>query len=294
VCVSGGPDSLCLLDVLSLLAEKYHFAVHVAHVNYHLRGNDSNLDEKLVVAYAKNYSLPYTLLSHKKSSKNSSEEKLRDIRYTFFEKLRTKNNANHIVVAHNQNDQAETFLLRLLRGSGLRGLSAMRPKNEVIIRPLIEMSREDIVHYLKDQNITFREDKSNADPRYFRNKIRHELIPFLEKNYQPQIKKLLAETATLLGEDYAVLSKIPTSLSVKRDSSITEFSCKAILDLPQALATQEIRRLLRPFLDEKNPSKNLISELIKALNSNKSKTQTITFKGLKFIRKGDRVRLLNF
>lgn len=294
VCVSGGPDSLCLLDVLSLLEKKYHFTLHVAHVNYHLRGNDSNLDEKLVVTCAKKSFFPYTVLSHRKSSKNSSEEKLRDIRYAFFEKLRTKNNADHIVVAHNQNDQAETFLLRLLRGSGLRGLSAMRPKNETIIRPLIEMSRKDILYYLKDRNIAFREDKSNADPRYFRNKIRHELIPFLERNFQPQTRKLLAETATLLGEDYAVLSNIPTALSLQHTPFAVEFSRKVLIGLPQALLTQEIRQILRPFLDGKNPDKNLTLELIKALKSDKNKTQTLTFKGLKFIRNGDRVRLLNF
>lgn len=294
VCVSGGPDSLCLLDVLSLLAEKYHFTLHIAHVNYHLRGNDSNLDEKLVVACAKNASLPYTILSHTKSSKNSSEEKLRIIRYTFFEKLRAKKSAEYIAIAHNEDDQAETLLMRLIRGSGLLGLSAMRPKNGAVIRPLIEMSREDIVHYLKDRNISFREDKSNTDPKYLRNKIRHELIPFLEKNFQPQTKKLLAETATLLGEDYAVLSNIPTTLPVQRGPFAIEFSREILFTLPQALMAQEIRQLLRPFLDGKNPDKNLVGELIKALKSTKNKTQTLTFKRLKFIRKGDRVRLLNF
>lgn len=259
-----------------------------------MRGKDSNLDEKLVIARAKNASLSYTILSHKKGSKDSSEEKLRDIRYTFFEKLRTKNKADHIVVAHNEDDQAETLLMRLIRGSGLSGLSAMRPKNGAVIRPLIEMSREDIVHYLKNRNISFREDKSNTDPKYLRNKIRHELIPFLEKNFQPQMKKLLAGTATLLGEDYTILSNIPTVLPVKYEATVIEFSCKTLLSLPQALMAQEIRQLIRPFLDGKNPDKNLVGELIKALKSTKSKTQTLTFKRLKFIRKGDKVRLLNF
>ena len=294
VCVSGGPDSLCLLDILTLLAKKYHFTIYVAHVNYHLRGEDSHLDEEIVKVNAKNYSLPCTVLSQKKDLKNTSEEKLRDIRYIFFEKLRAKNNAHHIVVAHNQDDQAETFLMRLLRGSGLSGLSAMRPKNGYLIRPLIEMSRSDIIRYLKDRAIPFREDTSNTDLHYFRNNVRHKLIPFLEKNFQPQTKKLLAETATLLGEDYTVLSKIPTGLSVHYDPLTREFSRKAVLALPQALMTQEIRHMLKPFLNGKSPSKSLVNELVKALQSNKSKVQMIAFKGLKFIRKGDRVRLLNF
>ncbi|MEI8096807.1 MAG: tRNA lysidine(34) synthetase TilS, partial [Candidatus Moraniibacteriota bacterium] len=290
VCVSGGPDSLCLLDILSLLSEKYHFTLHIVHVNYHLRGNDSTLDEKLVLTRAKNYSLPSTVLSYKKNLKEASEEKLRTIRYAFFEKIRTKNKADHIVVAHNEDDQAETLLMRLIRGSGLRGLSAMRPKNDCLIRPLIEMSRADIIQYLKDRDITYREDKSNTDTKYLRNKVRHELIPFLEEKFQPQTKKLLAETATLLGEDYALLSNIPSHLPIQHESFAVEFSCKAIISLPQALMAQEIRQLLRPFLDGKNPDKSIILELTKALKSTKSKTQTLTFKGLKFIRKGDRVR----
>lgn len=294
VCVSGGPDSLCLLDVLSLLAEKYHFTLHIAHVNYHLRGKDSNLDEKLVVTRAKNYSLPYMILSQKKSSKKSSEEKLRDVRYTFFKKLRVKKNTDHIVIAHNQDDQAETLLMRLLRGSGLSGLSAMRPKNDYLIRPLIEISRADILQYLEDRGIAFREDKSNTDPRYFRNRVRHELIPFLEREFQPQTRKLLAETATLLGEDYAVLTAIPSQLSLQKEPFAVEFSRVALMKLPLALMHQEIRSLLQPFLDGKNPDKSLINELLKAIKSTKSKTQTLTFKRLKFVRKGDIVRLLNF
>lgn len=292
--VSGGADSLCLLDVLFLLSQKHAFTLHIAHVNYHLRGSASDLDEALVQKAAAQYHLPCTVLSYKQKTKNVSEENLRDIRYAFFETLRQKTAAKNIVVAHNQDDQAETLLLRLLRGAGLSGLAAIRPKNGPIIRPLIEMSRADILHYLRDRGITFREDASNTDPRYFRNRIRHTLIPFLEENFQPQVRKLLAETALLLGDDYALLEKYPTAFSVKRDALGTEFSCSALLNLPHPLLRRELRALLRPLLAGKNPEKNLLSELIKSLKSDKSKTQTVTFKGLKFIRKGDTVRLFRF
>jgi tRNA(Ile)-lysidine synthase len=170
----------------------------------------------------------------------------------------------------------------------------MRPKNKYIIRPLIEMSRADILHYLADRHLSFREDKSNTDSRYLRNKVRHELIPFLEKGFQPQVRKLLAETATLLGEDYALLTSIPSSLPLTQTPSETAFSCQTMLALPLPLIQKELRALLRPLLKGKNPDKNLIFELIKAIKSNKSKSQTLSFRGLKFIRKGDRVRLLNF
>lgn len=290
--VSGGADSLCLLDVLFLLSKKYDFALHIAHVNYRLRGKASDLDEARVRHAAARYRLPCAILSQKKRLKSASEETLRDIRYAFFEQLRQKTGADNIAIAHNQDDQAETLLLRLLRGAGLSGLSAMRPKSGSIVRPLIEMSRADILHYLKDRRIAFREDASNADPRYLRNRVRHELIPFLEKSFQPQTRRLLAETAIILADDYALLEQHPAPFSAKRTASGTEFSASALLALPEPLRRRELRALLRPFLAGKNPGKNLIGELVKSLRSAKSKTQTVVFRGLKFVREGDTVRLL--
>lgn len=285
---------MCLLDVLVLLSRKYAFTLHIAHINYHLRGRASDLDEALTKSLAVRYHLPYTVFSQRKKLASDAEEVLRDIRYAFLEKLREKIGARHIAVAHNQNDQAETLLLRLLRGAGLAGLAAMRPQNEQIIRPLIEISRVDIVRYLKERDIAFREDESNRDQRYLRNRVRHTLIPFLEKNFQPQVLKLLASTALTLGEDYAMLEKYPTTFAVKRNSDDVEFSRSALLKLPTALLCRELRALLKPYLSGKNPTKNLIHELIKALQSEKSKNQTLTFQKLKFVRKGDTVRLFRF
>lgn len=292
VCVSGGPDSMCLLDVLFSLSQKYNFKLYVAHVNYHLRGRASDLDEMLTKKIAKRYGIPCFVFSQEKKLASDAEEILREIRYTFFEKLRKKVGAHHIAVAHNQNDQAETLLIRLLRGAGLDGLSAMRPKNQHIIRPLIEMSRDDIARYLKERSLEFRKDKSNVNQRYFRNKIRHKLIPFLENNFQPQAVKLLAETALLLEEDYAFLQKRPVDFSVKRDAHSIEFSRSDLLKLSPVLFRRELRTLLKPLLAGKNPQKNLVNELIKTLKSEKSKMQIVSFRGLKFVRKGDKVRLL--
>ncbi|OGI14866.1 MAG: tRNA lysidine(34) synthetase TilS [Candidatus Moranbacteria bacterium RIFCSPHIGHO2_01_FULL_54_31] len=289
--VSGGPDSLCLLDVLWLLQKKYDFTLSVAHMNYHLRGKDSDRDAALAKQTALRYGLPATVASRKPKS-TASEETLRALRYAFFETLRRKTGATHIAVAHNQDDQAETLLLRLLRGTGLAGLAAMRPKHNAIIRPLIEMSRADILRYLKERGIAFREDSSNQDPRYFRNRVRHELIPLLEQHFQPQARTLLAETAMLLGDDYAFLESLSPSLAVERGAASLEFSRAAALEIPETLLRYTLRAWLRPLLAGQNPSKNLLGELIKALKSSKNKMQTVTFQGLKFIRKGDTVRLL--
>ena len=293
VAVSGGPDSLCLLDVLYLLSKKYAFTLHVAHVNYHLRGTDSDLDEACVRERTHSYGLSLTVLSPKKTTGGNLEEKLRDIRYHFFEKLRAKKNASLIAVAHHEDDQAETFLLRLLRGSGLTGLSAMRPKHGYVIRPLIAMNRTDILRYLKERRLSYRTDHSNTDPHFFRNRLRNELLPLLEKKYQPRIRKILADTASLLAADYALFEEDFVLPATKTGTSIC-FSVKTLLALPEPLLRHQMRLLLRPFFCGKFPPKGAIEEVLKLLKSTKNKPQTYSFQGLKIERKGDTVRLLDF
>lgn len=293
IAVSGGPDSLCLLDVLFLLSQKYEFTLHIAHVNYRLRGKDSDLDEACVKERALTYGLPFTILHPKKTSTANLEEQLRNIRYHFLEKLRVQKKYTLIAVAHHQDDQAETFLLRLLRGSGMAGLSAMRPKNNFVVRPLLHMSREDILQYLKERHITYRTDLSNADPQFLRNRLRNTLIPLLQKEYQPQIKKLLADTATLLATDYALLETI-VPLSVLSKNKPFQFSATAFLHLGEAKLRMKFRHLLKPYYQEKSPPKGLIDEVLKLLKSTKSKKQTLIIHGLKIERKGDTVTLLDF
>lgn len=293
VAVSGGPDSLCLLDALFLLSQKYDFALHVVHVNYSLRGKDSALDEALVKKQSAAYGLALTVLHPRKTSSTNLEEKLRDIRYQFFERVRAQKKATLIAVAHHRDDQAETFLLRLFRGSGMRGLSAMRPKNGVVVRPLIDMSRKDILHYLEERSIPYRLDKSNADPRFLRNRLRNDLIPLIENQYQPHIKKLLADTATLLASDYALLESLPTPF-LEENNGTLEFSASTILTYPEALLKRKFRAFLRPYYREKSPPKGVVDELLKILRSTKNKHQSFTFQGLKVERKGDTVRLLRF
>ena len=293
IAVSGGPDSLCLLDILFLLSQKYSFKLHIAHVNYRLRCADSDRDEVLVRERAEHYGLTLSVLRPKKTSAANLEEKLRDIRYQFFEKLRRQKKATLIAVAHHQDDQAETFLLRLLRGSGMQGLSAMRPKNSFVIRPLIAENRADILRYLTERHITARVDSSNTDPKFFRNRVRNQLIPLIEKKYQPQIKKILANTATLLASDYTMLEALPSSVST-RHSDVLQYSVTTLLTLPEPLLKRELRTILKPHFRGKSPPQGLIDETMKLLRSTKNKHQEITRRGLKMERKGDTVRLFRF
>lgn len=288
IAVSGGGDSLCLLDTLFLLSKKYDFKLDITHVNYRLRGKDSDLDEALVRERAAFYDLPLTIFHPKKTTASNLEEKLRDIRYHFLEELRKKKGATLIAVAHHEDDQAETFLLRLLRGSGMTGLSAMRPKHGHVVRPLINMSRRDILRYLKERNIAYRTDGSNTDTQFLRNRLRHELLPLLEKEYQPRVRKILADTAALLASDYAILETLPSQNDGKT------FSVQELLALPEPILRTKLRSLLKPYYQEKAAPKGLIAEIMKLLRSRKGKVQTLSFRGLKIERKGDTVRLLNF
>lgn len=290
--VSGGADSLCLLDILFLLSQKYQFSLYIAHVNYSLRGKNSDLDEMCVKERAKEYNIPLSVLRPPKTSATNLEEKLRDIRYRFFEKLRVQKKATLIAVAHHQDDQAETFLLRLFRGSGISGLSAMQAKNNFVVRPLLEMSRTDILRYLKERGILYRSDESNTDTTYLRNRLRNKLIPLIEKEYQPNIKKILADTAALLARDSALLEEI--GFSSERKTLPIEFSVEALLKIPESLLRHKFRLLLRPYYQGKFPSQGTVDEILKVLRSTKSKHQVLKLRGLKLERKGATVRLLNF
>ncbi|HAI74077.1 MAG TPA: tRNA lysidine(34) synthetase TilS [Candidatus Moranbacteria bacterium] len=288
--ISGGPDSVCLLHVFLELQKKSNLSLIVAHVNYGLRRKDSNLDEKFVRNLAGKYDLKIEILKPKIQAKNNLEENLRDIRYDFFEKIRKKNNFNLIAVAHNLDDQAETFLMRLIRGSGLQGLSAMQFKNNSrkIIRPLLNITRQEILIYLKTNKLKYKIDKTNLQSIFLRNKIRNKLIPYIEKNFNPRVKQVLSSTAKSCGEDYAVIE----SATEKFYNKEKELSVKKLLKLPTAIQ----KRVLQKIIFKKNPKItprdfSFSEEIIKALKSAKSKNQTINFARLKMIRKGDKINL---
>lgn len=292
--VSGGPDSLCLLDVLAALAEKQAFQLHIAHVNYRLRGAASDLDEVLVRERAAAYDIPCTVFRPKKTVKGNLEETLRDERYAFFERLRKKLGYGRVAVAHHEDDQAETVLLRLLRGAGLQGLAAMRSQSGAIIRPLLSMSRQDILQYLEERGLPYREDESNGDRRFMRNRIRHELIPLLERDFQPNIRKVLARSAAVIASDYELANKTSQgALTLAWKAGKVAFSRSEALALPPALLLRELRALFAVFSDGKMPEKGVMDEWLKALRSEKKKTQSVTVRGLKLERKGDTVTLLN-
>ena len=292
--VSGGPDSACLLDVLSKLAPKYNLSLNIAHVNYGLRGEDSVKDEIFVKNLAKKYGIPVKVLLVKKhSNKGNLENNLRKIRYDFFEKLRDELGFELIAVAHNQDDQAETVLMRIIRGSGLNGLSSMKAANNGIIRPLLRVNKKDILAYLKENKLKYRIDKSNKSLKFTRNKIRNRLIPYLEKNFNPVMKKTLSEWSLLVADDYAYIdSKSEFFRGIVCKSNRVVFSASKFQTLHISIQRQEIISL---FGILKGNSLDLesrqVNEVIKVIKSVKSKTQNANIGGLKILKKGDSIEI---
>lgn len=286
--VSGGPDSVCLLDIFLKLRKTYPLELRIAHINYGLRGKDSVVDEEFVRSLAAKHALEIDVLRPKTASVRNLENRLRDIRYGFFEKIRRQHKFDLIAVAHNRDDQAETLLMRLLRGSGLEGLGAMKFKNGRIIRPLLATSRQEILDHLESGRLAYRTDGTNMTDTFLRNKIRNGLIPYLEKNYNPSIKKTLFDATLSIAEDHSFLNGFAESVY----SADKNLSAKKICSLHPALQ----RRVLRLAIAEKNQNtKNInsshIEEILKALESKKGKNQTVIFQGLKMSRKGDKVTI---
>ena len=204
--VSGGPDSICMLNILSNISKKklIDFEMIVCHINHGLREN-AILDEEFVKDFCEKIEVKY-FVKHadiKKEAENQKrglEETGRMIRYDFFDEILQKTNSNKIAIAHNINDKAETIIMNILRGSGTSGLIGIEAQNGKYIRPLIETKREDIDNYLKEQNIVARHDESNDENIYTRNKIRNIVLPYIKKEFNPNIIETIERLSDIIKE----------------------------------------------------------------------------------------------
>ena len=204
VAVSGGVDSVCLLYVLREVAARWRLDLSVVHVNHNLRGEESQGDAAFVDALAAGLGLPFVLHELDLStSPGNLEQSARNARLAFFHGLLASGLASRVALGHTRSDQAETVLFRFLRGSGATGLAAIRPvTGEGIVRPLIDIDRLEIVEFLRDRGIPWREDSTNAALDFDRNRIRHQLLPQLTREWNPALTETLAHTADLsLGEE---------------------------------------------------------------------------------------------
>jgi tRNA(Ile)-lysidine synthase len=217
--VSGGPDSTALLYALNSLKKALRLKLHIAHLDHMLRP-DSDKDRVFVQGLAQKLGLPYTWARVNVKGiarKGSLEEIARNARLGFLFRVARTVKARRIALGHNFDDQAETVLMRILRGAGLYGLTGILPKRQIcgfqIVRPLIEIRRKEILRFLKKKHVRARMDLSNFDDIYFRNKIRNRLMPLLEAGYNKNIKEALCNLAESAGYDYDYLFRTARKLS---------------------------------------------------------------------------------
>ncbi|MFQ5989856.1 MAG: tRNA lysidine(34) synthetase TilS [Candidatus Methylomirabilales bacterium] len=233
VAVSGGADSVVLLHCLLRLRAEFSLTLHVAHYDHRLR-ESSRRDALFVQDLAASCGLPATTGSWVREVRRgrSLQAEARRARFHFLHQLASQVGATKIALGHHRDDQAETVLLHLLRGSGLRGLRGMLALKEGrVIRPLLAVGREDIEVYAKTYQLSFVEDPSNRDLRYVRNRIRLELLPLLEREYNPSITKTLARMAGFVAEDEAYLEGVAREI------------CAPMLDVQEGRICMELRSL---------------------------------------------------
>ena len=214
--VSGGGDSVALLVLLMRYARDVPLTIHVAHVNHRLRAEASDQDEAFVRDLARQFGLPFVALSpdpeRAESSRGRSEESARRLRHRLLSAAATASRCGRIVLAHTMDDQAETVLMRLMRGAGRRGLSGMSYAGPgKLVRPMLDITRDQARAFLSEIGQEYREDASNQDQRFLRNRIRADLIPVMAR-YNPAIKTILARTAGLLREEDLFLDHLASEI----------------------------------------------------------------------------------
>jgi tRNA(Ile)-lysidine synthase len=254
VAVSGGADSTALLLCLYALASEFNLSLTIAHLNHRIRAAEADSDQEFVRKLAARLGIPFVsetvdIKRQAAAFGSNLEELARRTRYEFLRRTASKVHAQKIAVGHNLNDQAETVLFRFIRGSGLEGLSAIYPVVDgVVIRPLLECSRKSIEEYLQLMSASYREDSSNLDFRHARNRIRHELIPYLEKNFNPKVIRTLSREALLhreIGSFIESHAKQAFDAIHRRDQKGVTLAIPDLLKLHPGLQKEVLRRALK-------------------------------------------------
>ena len=251
--LSGGPDSMALLHVLRALERdgQLHL-VAVAHLNHRLR-EAADADAQFCAGVAATLGVPFVVeqidvAAFAAAEHRSIEDAAHVARHAFFERAARQHAADVVAVGHTRDDQAETFLLRLVRGAGARGLSAMHPRNGIVIRPLLDCSKADVRAFLQEEALTSVHDASNDDVGIPRNRVRAELVPLLAGRFNPRIVEVLAAEAELARADEQLLDELAAAWARKHlghQSGGTRIDAAALAALPQALAWRVLLRAMR-------------------------------------------------
>ena len=294
--VSGGPDSICLLHVLYGLKEKLGIEIVVAHVNHMLR-DVADLETEYVQNFCKKlgiecYVKKADILEISKTQKKGTEEVGWQVRYDFFDEVAKKTNSNKIASAHISIDRAETVILNILRGSGLSGLKGIEPiRDNKYIRPLINTDRQDIENYCNDNKLEPKYDKTNNENIYTRNKVRNTVIPYIKKEFNPNIIKTINRLSSLATEENEYLQAITKQ---EFENLLIEKTENIILDLHKFNSLNLVikRRLILYTINEVLHTTNgiekvNIDDIIKLCKNNIGNKYLMPIKEIKvYVKKG--------
>lgn len=297
--VSGGPDSMCMLDNLRKIREsnKLSFKIVVCHLN-HLIREEAILDEEYVINYCKKnnikcYTKRIDVKQYVNNKKQGTEEAGRNLRYDFFNEIFAKENGNKIAIAHNKNDKVETMIMNMLRGSGINGLKGIEPIREnKYIRPIIELEREEIENYCMQNNLEPRIDKTNFVNDCTRNKIRNIVLPYLKKEFNPNIIQTFCRLSEVIEEDDLFLYKMVQKYY--NEISLYEEKNKVILDLKKFNMQDEVikKRMILYSINKimgsvQNIEKVNIDDIVKLCENNIGNKFLMPNKNVKvFVNKG--------
>ena len=267
---SGGPDSVFLVEMLKKLQCFFNFKIYLVHINHLLRGEDADSDENFSFEYAKKNNLEIFIkrIPVKEIAKEigkTLEEVGREERYKFFSEIYEKVGATKIATAHNKDDQIETFLFRLTRGTSLQGLEGIKIKNNNVIRPISEIYKKDILEYLNKNEIQYKIDKTNFENEFTRNSIRLDLIPFIEERYNIKFKDKIFSLIEEIREN--------NQNNFLNLSDYTDSENRIILEKIKLLSNFDRKNLLSLFLNKKNieVNRNKIDEISSLIKSNGTK-----------------------
>lgn len=304
--VSGGPDSICMLDILKDIKndEKIdmNFEIVVAHVNHMIR-KEAEEDEKYVKKYCEEnqiefYSKSIDVQKMANNNKIGLEEAGRKARYDFFDEILEKTNAQKIAIAHNKNDKVETVLMHILRGSGINGLKGIEPKRGKYIRPLIESERNEIEEYCDEKNLQPRIDKTNFENEYTRNKVRNLLIPYIQKEFNPNLIQTIDRLSNLVAEEEDYMDK--QVQKIYEEILISENEKEIQLDLKTFNLQEKVIKsrlilytITRLFGNSKGLEKIHIEDIIKLCSNNIGNKYLTPNKKIKILIKNHKIYFMS-
>lgn len=275
--VSGGPDSITMLDILRQIQEEFDFEIVVAHINHMIR-KEAIQDEEYVKKYCEKNSIEFfvkriDVMSVANNRKIGTEEAGRFVRYEFFDEILKQTESNKIAIAHNKNDKVETIIMHLLRGSGLSGLKGIEPIRENVIRPLIECERKEIEKYCDENRLEPRIDKTNFENDYTRNKIRNIVIPYIEKELNPNIIETIDRLSEVVKKEDRYLEKVALDvydkILIKQELGQIMLELKGFNEQDEVIKSRIILYTVKKlFGSSQGIEKIHINDIIKLCNNN--------------------------